>query len=130
MHFLSNDYVPSNVTIPAIHTIKFFNTPFILVKHVFDIQLLFQLLFTYLKFDDFFSQTQRWFSFSIFLNISSQCHCQIQDVLDILYKVLTWNTTNNVLLLNHIILHLEKLPVEWVVFSNWNFKVCVSQNYQ
>ena len=44
MHFLSNDYVTSNVTIPAIHTIKFFNTPFILVKHVFDIQLLFQLL--------------------------------------------------------------------------------------
>ena len=50
-------------------------------------------------------------------------------VIDILYKVLTLNTTNNVLLLNHILLHLKKLPPEWVVFSNWNFKVCVSFNY-
>jgi len=33
-------------------------------------------------------------------------------VIDILYKVLTLNTTNNVLLLNHILLHLKKLPPE------------------
>ena len=57
-----------------------------------------------------FRKTQNTFQY--LKKVIADVDVSYKIVIDILYKVLTLNTTNNVLLLNHILLHLKKLPPE------------------